>query len=262
MKKFTINSVIVLIFSVLFIAIAVFAFQIRKIQTIPERVACSMEAKLCPDGSAVGRSGPDCAFAPCPGSESIPPKPIPVSLDCNGAGEKCPNGYTCIQKCGPPVVRDDEPAPGYYCELNAIASKPRMCPICLASNTLISTPKGEVSVKEIAVGTDIWSVNKRGERIISTVKQVSHMDAPKSHQVIHLVLSDKREVWLSPNHPMTNGLPVKNLRIGDTYDGARVLIADLVSYWDKETYDLLPSGDTGAYFANGILFGSTLRNWK
>jgi len=30
-------------------------------------VACTMEAKLCPDGSAVGRSGPDCKFAPCPG---------------------------------------------------------------------------------------------------------------------------------------------------------------------------------------------------
>ncbi len=30
-------------------------------------VACTMEAKLCPDGSAVGRSGPNCEFAPCPG---------------------------------------------------------------------------------------------------------------------------------------------------------------------------------------------------
>ncbi|MEN9647611.1 MAG: hypothetical protein RLY57_415 [Candidatus Parcubacteria bacterium] len=30
-------------------------------------VACTMEAKLCPDGSAVGRSGPRCEFAPCPG---------------------------------------------------------------------------------------------------------------------------------------------------------------------------------------------------
>ncbi|MCX6793157.1 MAG: hypothetical protein NTY12_03965 [Candidatus Falkowbacteria bacterium] len=28
--------------------------------------ACTMEAKLCPDGSSVGRSGPDCAFAQCP----------------------------------------------------------------------------------------------------------------------------------------------------------------------------------------------------
>lgn len=27
---------------------------------------CTMEAKLCPDGSAVGRSGPNCEFSPCP----------------------------------------------------------------------------------------------------------------------------------------------------------------------------------------------------
>ena len=31
-------------------------------------VGCTMEAKICPDGSAVGRTGPDCAFAVCPSS--------------------------------------------------------------------------------------------------------------------------------------------------------------------------------------------------
>lgn len=30
-------------------------------------VACTMDAKICPDGSAVGRTAPDCEFAPCPG---------------------------------------------------------------------------------------------------------------------------------------------------------------------------------------------------
>jgi hypothetical protein len=25
-----------------------------------------MDAKICPDGSAIGRSGPDCEFNPCP----------------------------------------------------------------------------------------------------------------------------------------------------------------------------------------------------
>ena len=34
-----------------------------------ELVACTMDAKLCPDGSAVGRVGPDCAFAPCPAEQ-------------------------------------------------------------------------------------------------------------------------------------------------------------------------------------------------
>ncbi len=32
----------------------------------PEPVACTMEAKICPDGSAVGRTGPNCEFAACP----------------------------------------------------------------------------------------------------------------------------------------------------------------------------------------------------
>jgi hypothetical protein len=30
------------------------------------QVACTMEAKICPDGTAVGRQGPNCEFAPCP----------------------------------------------------------------------------------------------------------------------------------------------------------------------------------------------------
>ncbi len=31
-------------------------------------VACTQEAKLCPDGSAVGRTDPNCEFATCPGT--------------------------------------------------------------------------------------------------------------------------------------------------------------------------------------------------
>ena len=34
---------------------------------LDEGVACSADAKICPDGSAVGRSAPNCEFAPCPG---------------------------------------------------------------------------------------------------------------------------------------------------------------------------------------------------
>jgi hypothetical protein len=32
----------------------------------PTQQACTMEAKICPDGSAVGRTGPNCEFSPCP----------------------------------------------------------------------------------------------------------------------------------------------------------------------------------------------------
>lgn len=37
-------------------------------QNSPIPRACTEEAKICPDGSAVGRVGPNCEFAPCPSS--------------------------------------------------------------------------------------------------------------------------------------------------------------------------------------------------
>lgn len=30
------------------------------------QIACTTDAKICPDGSAVGRVGPHCKFAQCP----------------------------------------------------------------------------------------------------------------------------------------------------------------------------------------------------
>lgn|SRR3989338_3611648 len=36
-------------------------------------VACSMEAKLCPNGSYVGRTGPDCEFVQCPAASFSQP---------------------------------------------------------------------------------------------------------------------------------------------------------------------------------------------
>jgi hypothetical protein len=39
---------------------------------VPVQNACTMEAKLCPDGSSVGRSGPNCEFSPCPAPNASP----------------------------------------------------------------------------------------------------------------------------------------------------------------------------------------------
>lgn len=53
-----------------------------------EQTSCTKEAKLCPDGSTVGRSGPDCEFVPCPAVQD--------SLTCGGIqGKICPTGYEC-----------------------------------------------------------------------------------------------------------------------------------------------------------------------
>ncbi len=38
----------------------------EKKKLLPPAQACTLEAKICPDGSAVGRTGPNCEFSPCP----------------------------------------------------------------------------------------------------------------------------------------------------------------------------------------------------
>src|SRR5207237_508237 len=48
------------------------------------------------------------------------------------------------------------------------------------------------------------------------------------------------------------------IRVGDAVDGSLVTAAELLPYTGGETFDLVASGDTGAYFAGGIPMGSTL----
>lgn len=46
-------------------------------------VACTADAKQCPDGSYVGRIAPTCEFAACPGSSSCPnPSTADLNKDC------------------------------------------------------------------------------------------------------------------------------------------------------------------------------------
>lgn len=134
-----------------------------------------------------------------------------------------------------------------------------MCPICLASNTLIATPEGGVRVTDLKVGMRVWSPDAHGDEVVRKIVRVSKTPVSDSHKVVHLMLSDARQVWVSPEHPIMDGRPVRSLKAGDPYDGARVVSAELVPYWDDATYDLLPSGETGAYWADGIPLESTLR---
>jgi hypothetical protein len=58
-------------FLVLILVLGVGGFVYRNAMQIPQQqlppvTACTTEARICPDGSSVGRSGPDCSFAACP----------------------------------------------------------------------------------------------------------------------------------------------------------------------------------------------------
>jgi hypothetical protein len=132
------------------------------------------------------------------------------------------------------------------------------CPICLAMGTRIATPDGELRVEGVRPGMAVWTTDELGRRVVGRVLAVGSTPVPSTHRVVHLVLSDGRTVDVSPGHPLPDGRRLGDLRGGDQVDGATVVSAALVSYDGGATFDLLPSGTTGTYWANGILLASTL----
>jgi hypothetical protein len=137
-----------------------------------------------------------------------------------------------------------------------------MCPICLAAGTLIDTPRGAVRVESLRVGDPVWTANEAGERVEAVILRAGSVRVPTSHQVIHIRLSDGREVWASAGHPTADGRTFADLKNGDALDGAQVVLLEQVDYTGTSTFDVLPSGSTGLYWANGILIGSTMNLTK
>jgi hypothetical protein len=62
--------------NLIFLALAVILVFLFSACTQQPR-ACTMEARLCPDGTSVGRTGPNCEFASCPGASSQSPEALP-----------------------------------------------------------------------------------------------------------------------------------------------------------------------------------------
>ncbi len=291
----------------------------------PSPKACTQEAKLCPDGSSVGRTGPNCEFAQCP---ALNPEPVsgckkdsdcpssqyvcqeiqgmgtacssadpncvpthtiiqgecklkegngcsvdsdcvagnrcqknscvsPIGKQCSGPEDTtCPADFECVEGCGPPVVRfPDNTPPSYFCQLKGTI---RNCPICLSKDTLIDTPQGEIPVQEMHKGMPVWTVTASGKRARGVVIETGKTPVPADHQMVELVLDDGRALLVSPGHPTVDGRSVGDLVAGDRYEGARIATSKRVPYGNEATYDILPSGETGFYWANGIPLGSTL----
>ncbi len=134
------------------------------------------------------------------------------------------------------------------------------CPVCLSGNTTISTPEGQFSVKDLKAGMSVWTIDSSGNKAAATILETSKVRVPSDHIMIHVVLADGRQIFASPGHPTADGRTVGELAVGSQLDGSTVIIAQPVQYNENYTYDILPSGSTGFYWANGILIGSTLKN--
>jgi hypothetical protein len=137
-------------------------------------------------------------------------------------------------------------------------SGPPPCPICLARGTVIATPDSDRLVEDLRAGASVWTRDETGRRFAAVIVVTGSSPVPATHRVVDLVLSDGRSVRVSPGHPLADGRRVGDLRSGDLVDGATVVSAGLEAYRGGATFDLLPSGPTGTYWAGGIALASTL----
>jgi hypothetical protein len=133
------------------------------------------------------------------------------------------------------------------------------CPICLEAGTRIATPHGEVPVAQIRPGDRVWTTDPTGHRVPAAVVRVVRRPTPGPHLMLQLVLSDGRQLVAAGVHPAADGTYLRQLQPGQRYDEATIVSADWVTSTASATFDILPAGRTGTYWANGILVGSTLK---
>jgi hypothetical protein len=167
--------------------------------------------------------------------------------------------YVCAQACGPPIARPTPPPPRYVWAPpeHVREGKVYPCPICLPAGTRIAAPGGDRAVEDVRAGMIIWTRDAAGQRVAAPVRRVGN--APVTgHTLVELTLADGRVVAASAGHPAPGGRPIGALATGDRLDGAAIVRVRTVPYRGERTYDLLPDGPTGTYWADGVLLGSTL----
>lgn len=128
---------------------------------------------------------------------------------------------------------------------------------CLPGDTLIDTPKGNVAIKYLKVGDIVWTDDGLGKTFPNFVINIRRQ-LVKNHRIMSLRLADGRNLSISPSHPTANYRRIDQLSVGDKFARSIVTHIKKLKYQEKYTYDILPGGPTGTYWANNILIGSTL----
>lgn len=127
---------------------------------------------------------------------------------------------------------------------------------CAAPDTPILTPDGERAISSLRAGDLVLTVDA-GRVVAAPVLVVQSTPAP-GHTVARITLDSGRVLELSHGHPTADGRTLADLTPGMLLGDASVRSVESVPYPFDATWDILPSSDSGAYFAAGALVGSTL----
>ena len=228
--------------------------------------ACSMGLECCNglcvnkanDVKNCGQCGKVCTEAnpfcdgecqpqpPCSGTACVGTK-FCCGTECCDVGMLC-----CVVNVGPTLPPTCTPP-------NEHGSCPPGCPecVCASPDTPIETPSGARPIAELREGELVYSIDGGIVRAVP-ISRINQMRV-KDHRVLRVVLDNGKQLEISAAHPTADGRSIGDLRPGDSLHGVNVALVSSVPYQSEFTYDILPDSDTGTYFSNGALIGSTLK---
>lgn len=162
-----------------------------------------------------------------------------------------------------PVIKDLNDGTFYYkIEDKEFRGTQNNCK-CLPEFAKVSCPRGEVNINELNTGDTVWTKNKDGKKIAMPVLIANKVAVSDAHLMVHIDLADGRNIQVTAGHPSSvNDKIMGDFEIGDYCDGSIIVNKYEMIYSEKFTYDILPEGETGFYWINGILLGSTLYNYN
>jgi len=208
-------------------------------------------------GTGAGRA-PDATSAPLDTTGRMTPpndpskRPSDNAPGCDADSAHCcsDSGSIVAATCGP-TEGGPERGKGGLCE--------RCLKRCLPAEARIATPAGDVAVSALVPGDLVYTLDAAGRRVAAPILRTAAPLVAPGHEILEVTLADGRVARGSPGHPTAAGGRLDALRAGDSLDGSTVIDVRLSTYAGKRTYDLLPAGPTGTYWADGVLLGSTLR---
>lgn len=128
----------------------------------------------------------------------------------------------------------------------------------MPAGTLIATPFGEARIERLAAGMFVLSLDELGAPFAAQLVHVGSTPV-RDHTLVRVELTDGRTFAGSAGHPLVDGRTFGALGLGDPVDGSSVIGFSSEPYEGASTWDILPEGPTGAYRADGVIVGSTLR---
>jgi Hint domain len=129
---------------------------------------------------------------------------------------------------------------------------------CASPDTPIATPTGERAIATLQPGDLVYTVD-HAQVVVAPIAATHQTAVGPAHRVVRVRLANGALLEISRGHPTLDGRTFADLRAGGSLGGVEIVGVESVPYGLDRTYDILPASDSGGYFANGVLIGSTLK---